>query len=223
VASSGLLPGLVLLAARTMLAGNLMALVQTNVKRMLAYSSIAHAGYMFLGLLAFQREASAGVLFYLAVYAPVLVASFQIVSLFPGEKGGHDLKDYAGLVRRSPLISALFALMLISLAGLPPTAGFIAKAITFLGAIQGGLVSLVAFAMLVSVIGVYYYFRVIAYMFLHEPDPDQSPPTPDLDGAGLLGRVGFWAMAAVVILLGLVPAPLLYMATLAVARIVGLH
>jgi NADH-quinone oxidoreductase subunit N len=220
---SGLLPGLILIAAGTMLAGNLMALVQTNIKRLLAYSSIAHAGYMFLGLLAFQKSASVGVLFYLAVYAPVLVASFQIVSLFPGDKAGHELKDYAGLAHRAPFISVLFALMLISLAGLPPTAGFIGKAITFLGAVQGGLVPMVILAMLLSVIGVYYYFRVIAYMFIHEPDAGAAAPAPDLAGTGLIGRIGFCAVGAIVILFGIIPASLLYMATMAVEHVIGLN
>jgi NADH-quinone oxidoreductase subunit N len=222
IQSSALMPGLTLIAAGTMLAGNLLALVQSNLKRMLAYSAISHAGYLFTGLLAFRMEASSGVLFYLAVYAPVLVASFQIVSLFPGDEGGHELKDYSGLARRSPVIATLFALMLISLAGIPPAGGFIGKVITFMGAVQGGLVYLVILAMLTSLIGVYYYFRVIAYMFMHEPPENESIPSPDLGEAGILGKAGYWIVGFVIVLLGVFPAPLLYLTVLAVRHLARL-
>jgi NADH-quinone oxidoreductase subunit N len=212
LASTWLIPGLLMIAAGTMLAGNLLALAQTNIKRLLAYSSIAHAGYMFLGLMASRTDATGGVLFYLAVYAPVLAASFQIVSIFPGDRGGHEISDYSGLGRKSPLVAALFTVMLISLAGLPPTAGFMAKAVTFLGVAHGGLVSLVVFAMLVSLIGVYYYLRVVVYMYMREPSEDSPAPAPDFREVGGLGRAGFWIAALVVIILGIAPGPLLNLA-----------
>ena len=220
IASSGLMSGLLLIAAGTMLAGNLMALVQTNIKRLLAYSSVAHAGYMFLGLLAFRVEASAGVLFYLAIYAPVLVASFQIVSLFSDESG-HEIKAYSGLAQKAPMLAIFFAIMLLSLAGFPPMSGFMAKVITFLGAVQGGLVNLVIFAMIVSLIGVYYYLRVIVYMFMYEPKAGQAS-FPSLANAGILGRIAFWVVAVITVGLGVGPTYLLYLAISAVLQLKSL-
>jgi NADH-quinone oxidoreductase subunit N len=219
LAPTWLFQGLLMIAAGTMLAGNLLALAQTNIKRLLAYSSVAHAGYLFLGIMASRHESTGGVLFYLAVYAPVLVASFQIVSIFPGDRGGHDISDYSGLGRKSPVVAALFSVMLISLAGLPPTAGFIAKAVTFLGAAQGGLVSLVLFAMLVSLIGIYYYLRIIVYMYMREPSEDSPNPAPDFGKVGWLGRTGLWLAALVVIILGLVPGPALNLAIKAAVQL----
>jgi NADH-quinone oxidoreductase subunit N len=165
-------------------------------------------------------EASAGVLFYLAVYAPVLVASFQIVSLF-SNGDGHDIKAYSGLAQKSPLIAIFFAIMLLSLAGLPPMSGFIAKAITFLGAVQGGLVTLVIFAMLVSVIGVFYYLRVIVYMFMYEPKTAQTS-VPSLSNAGVLGRIAFWVVAVLTFVLGVAPAFLLYLMIMAAMQLESL-
>ena len=219
IASSWLLPGLLLLAAGTMLAGNLLALVQTNIKRLLAYSSVSHAGYMFLGFLAFHMEASAGVLFYLAIYAPVLVASFQIVSLF-AEEDGHEIRAYSGLVQKAPMLAIFFAIMLLSLAGFPPLSGFMAKIFTFLGAVQGGLTSLVIFAMLVSLIGVYYYLRVVVFMFMYEPRTQGS--FASLSGAGILGRIAFWVVALITVGFGISPAYLFALALAGASQIQGL-
>ena len=223
IALSLLMPGLLMVAAATMLAGNLLALAQTNIKRMLAYSSVAHAGYMLLGLLVYQADAwmnaSSGVLFYLASYAPVLVASFHIISLFPGDEGGHQLAEYTGVGYRSPFLAVIFSVLLLSLAGLPPTGGFMAKAIVFFGAVKGGLTNLVVFAMLVSLIGVYYYLRVIVYMYMREAREDTPVVAPDPVAAGPLGRFAFWVIAAIVAVLGLAPGHLLYLTDCAVVHL----
>ncbi len=221
IAGSNLIVGLTLATAGTMVAGNLLALAQTNVKRMLAYSSIAHAGYMFLGILAF-RGATSGVLFYLAGYIPILVASFHIVALFPGDEGGHELKDYKGVGYRAPFIAGTFALMLVSLAGLPPTPGFWGKVFIFIDAVdpeKGGLVNLVILAMLVSVVGVYYYLRVIVYMYMREPEKDAEVVTPRLSFAGLSGEFGFWFVIAIIAVLGFAPSHLLYFLDIAVLQL----
>lgn len=222
IAPSGIPSGLVLAAAGTMLAGNLLALVQTNVKRLLAFSSVAHAGYMFLGLLALRADSTTGVLFYLATYAPVLVATFHIVAFFPGKDGGHEIAEYTGVGEKSPWIAFIFSVCLLSLAGLPPTAGFIAKAVMFLGVVQGNLVNMVVFAMLVSVIGVYYYLRVIVYMYMREPREDTPKAKPETKEAGILGQIAFAVVGLIVLALGVQPAFFLYLATMAVNQMQNL-
>ncbi len=211
IAGSGITPALMLATAGTMLAGNVLALAQTNIKRMLAFSSVAHAGYMFLGLLAFRGGASSGMLFYLAGYAPVLVASFHIVALFPGDKGGHELKDYTGVGYRSPFLAIVFALMLISLSGLPPTPGFWGKIFMFVEAVQSGLTNLVILAMLASLVGVYYYLRVIVYMYMRLPAEDAIVSEPTTTAAGSLGILAFWIVMAIIVVLGIAPAHLLFL------------
>jgi NADH-quinone oxidoreductase subunit N len=196
-----------------MIAGNILALAQTNIKRMLAYSSVAHAGYMFLGILAFRPGASGGILFYLAGYAPILVGCFNIVALFPGEKGGHELRDYIGMGHRSPFIAGIFTLMLLTLAGLPPTPVFWGKLLMFMAAVDPGgsnLVNLVILAMLTSLIGVYYYLRVVVYMYMREPEGDSQPVQPGLDALGMTGQLGFWLLTFVILILGLSPGHLIY-------------
>jgi NADH-quinone oxidoreductase subunit N len=175
-----------LLAVLTMFVGNLGALVQTNVKRMLAYSSIAHAGYILVAFAAVTylaanseegaASAYAAVLFYLVGYALVKLGAFTIVSQLGGLNEKHlSLDDYAGLGQRQPVAAAVLSLFLLSLLGLPVTAGFFGKFYVFKAAVNSHLIWLAVFMAINSVIGAYYYIRVIVYMYMREPSPGQVP------------------------------------------------
>jgi NADH-quinone oxidoreductase subunit N len=176
-----------LLAILTMFAGNLGALVQTNVKRLLAYSSIAHAGYILVAFAAVTTMAEgsgaaaspayAAILFYLLGYAVVKIGAFTIVSQLGGAGEKHlSLDDYAGLSERHPVAAAVLSLFLLSLLGLPVTAGFFGKFYIFKAAINSNLIWLAVLMAINSVIGSYYYLRVIIVMYMREP---QSEPDSD--------------------------------------------
>jgi len=174
-----------ILAAVTMFLGNLGALVQTNVKRMLAYSSIAHAGYILVAFAAVTSMAAdrpssatsayAAVLFYLLGYALVKVGAFTVVSQLggAGEKN-LSLDDYAGLGQRQPWVAAALSVFMLSLLGLPVTAGFFGKFYIFTAAVHSNLIWLAVLMGINSTIGVYYYLRLIVIMYMHEPKPDAA-------------------------------------------------
>ena len=165
-------------AVLTMCIGNFAALVQTNVKRLLAYSSIAHAGYILVAFVAASQIGVAAVLFYLAAYAAMTLGAFLIVA-HVGGTGEQRLAiaDYAGLGAEHPWVAASFALFLFSLLGLPATAGFLAKFYAFQAALDQRIVWLVVIAAINSVIGAYYYLKVVVAMYFHEPNK-QWPATP---------------------------------------------
>lgn len=165
------------LAILTMLVGNLYGLVQTNVKRMLAYSSIAHAGYLLTGLAAIgwtrEPRAGYGVLIYLVAYTAMNLGAFGIlIHLKSGapDKFDYSLRRLAGLGRRSPWMAIVFSLFLLSLVGIPGTAGFIGKFYIFAGVVWAGLWWLAVVGVLMSAVSAYYYLRVIVYMFFKEPE-----------------------------------------------------
>ena len=173
------------IAALTMFLGNLGALVQTNVKRLLAYSSIAHAGYIFVAFAAVTSMASdkpelasrayTAILFYLLSYALVKVGAFTIVSQIGGSDEKHNaLEDYAGLGRRQPWVAASLSIFLLSLLGLPVTAGFFGKFYIFTVAVHSNLIWLAILMAVNSVIGSYYYLRLIIVMYMHEPKPEAA-------------------------------------------------
>ncbi len=165
------------LAAVTILAGNIVALRQTNIKRMLAYSSIAHAGYMVLGLLAGVVNGYPALLFYLLAYTFMNIGAFGVLSwLSTEEREILTLDDVRGLAKIRPWSAILLATFLISLAGIPPTAGFLGKYFIFLGAVRSGYILLVIIALVGSMIGLYYYLRVTVVMFMQERD-DETPET----------------------------------------------
>src|ERR1700681_4026611 len=175
-----------ILAVLTMFVGNLGALVQTNVKRLLAYSSIAHAGYILVAFAAVTylegnsdtgaAPAYAAVLFYLVSYALVKVGAFTIVSQLGGGGEKHlGLEDYAGLGQRQPFAAALLSLFLLSLLGLPVTAGFFGKFYIFKAAVNSHLIWLAVLMAINSVIGAYYYLRVIVVMYMREPSAQHIP------------------------------------------------
>jgi NADH-quinone oxidoreductase subunit N len=175
-----------ILAVLTMFAGNLGALMQTNVKRLLAYSSIAHAGYILVAFAAVTflagnsetgaAPAYAAVLFYLLSYALVKLGAFTIVSELGGAGEKHlSLDDYAGLGRRQPVVAATLTLFLLSLLGLPVTAGFFGKFYVFKAAVNSHLIWLAVLMAVNSIIGAYYYFRLIVVMYMREPDAKAAP------------------------------------------------
>ncbi len=158
------------LAVLTMTVGNITALRQDNIKRMLAYSSIAHAGYALVGLTAGNGTGTAGILFYMLSYAFMNIGAFAIIILVAkkGETNG-NVMDFAGLGFKRPVLAVVMTIFLFSLAGMPPTAGFIGKFYLFSGAVQKGYIWLAVIGVLNSAASVYYYLRVMVYMYMKEP------------------------------------------------------
>jgi NADH-quinone oxidoreductase subunit N len=193
----------------TMLFGAVVALTQTDVKRMLAYSSIAHAGFILVGVVVADAIGTAAVLFYLATYAFATIGAFAVVMLVR-DSGGEatHLAKWAGLGKRSPVVAAVFALFLMALAGIPLTSGFIGKLAVFSAAIEGGAWPLVIIALIASAIAVFFYLRVIVLMFFSEPPADG--PTVAIPSIGTVA--GIAAAAALTVALGILPGPLLDLA-----------
>jgi NADH-quinone oxidoreductase subunit N len=163
-------------AVLTMFTGNLAALVQTNVKRMLAYSSIAHAGYILVAFAASTVYGVAAVLFYLAAYTLMKIGAFLVIAhLGQRDEKRLEITDYAGLGTKQPVLAACFTLFLLSLLGLPATGGFLGKFFAFQAALDSRIVWLVIVAAINSVIGAYYYLRVIIAMYFCEPSKDYTP------------------------------------------------
>ena len=205
---------MIVLAILTMTLGNLVALTQTNVKRMLAYSSIAHTGYMLVGLAAFAAgriEGLQGLLYYGAAYSFMNLGAFAVIAALQKRAGvTSNLETFAGLGRREPWLAILMTLFLLSLTGIPPTAGFFAKAYVILAAVQafqagyGALGFLAVLAVLNAAAAAFYYLRVVVYMFMRDSQTEQ----PALVHGRLLWG-GLVAATVLTILLGLVPGPLL--------------
>jgi NADH-quinone oxidoreductase subunit N len=157
-----------IVAALSMIVGNIVAISQTNLKRMLAYSSIAHAGYMLVGIAANNQLGKSGVIFYLFSYTFMNLGAFGILSLVEKEEKNLSFEDYSGLGFRHPLLAALMSMFLLSLAGIPPFAGFFGKYYVFVAAIDSGLTWLAILGVLMSVVSVYYYLRLIVFMYFRE-------------------------------------------------------
>jgi NADH-quinone oxidoreductase subunit N len=169
-------PVIWVLAAVTIVGGSILAIAQTDVKRMLAYSSIAHAGFILTGLTAPNQIGIQAAMFYLISYAAMVLGAFGVVMLVSGRGEDHtDLASYTGLARRRPLLAGLMTLFLLSLAGIPPTAGFMAKVGVFGAAIGAGHWSLVLIGVLASVAAAFFYLRVIVLMYMQEPGTASVP------------------------------------------------
>jgi NADH-quinone oxidoreductase subunit N len=193
----------------TMTLGNVVAVQQTNIKRMLAYSAIAHAGYILIGLVANTRSGYGAVLFYLVIYAVMNLGALTIVlSLSRQGDKSVNLDDYAGLGQRAPFAAAALSVFLISLAGIPLTGGFIGKFYLFSSALPHYL-GLVIIAVLNSVISVYYYFRVMVFMYMREPS--QGEPEPEPINHSVLAIIAICAVG--VFWLGIQPSGLLHLAS----------
>jgi NADH-quinone oxidoreductase subunit N len=157
-------------AVLTIVVGNVVAVLQNNLKRMLAYSSIAHAGYALVGVIAGGTAGNSAVLFYLVAYAAMTLGAFGALTLLGrGADERVDVRELGGVGRRHPLLAALFTLFMLGLAGIPPTAGFAGKLFLFSAAVQTGHTGLVIVAMLASVVSVYYYLRPVVVMYMQEP------------------------------------------------------
>jgi len=174
-------PVIVVLAVLTMTLGNIVALVQRNIKRMLAYSSIAHAGYIMVGMAALSIEnshAASAVMFYTLVYAFMTMGAFALVCALerPGRDAtrGLELEDYAGLGLRRPFLGVAMATFMFAMAGIPPTAGFFAKYYIFSAAVEQGMVTLVVIGVLNSALSLYYYLRVVVYMYMRQPEREHA-------------------------------------------------
>jgi NADH-quinone oxidoreductase subunit N len=204
------LPIIEILAVATMTLGNLVALTQSNVKRMLAYSSIAHTGYILVGLAAYaggRIEGLEGVLYYGAAYTFMNLGAFAVVAALQRRPGvTSHLDTFAGLGRREPILGVLMTLFLLSLTGIPPLAGFFAKAYVILAAVQaGGSLTIVAvIAVINAAAAAFYYLRVVVYMYMREPTTEAEPPRH-----GSLVWAGLWTASALTIVIGLFPGPLL--------------
>jgi NADH-quinone oxidoreductase subunit N len=193
------------LAAATMLLGNIIAVVQPNIKRMLAYSSIAHAGYIAVAFAANSSRGNAAALFYTLAYATMNLGAFAIVTILGrGEDAKVKLADYAGLASKRPGLAALLSLFLLSLAGVPGTAGFAGKFFIFRSAVESDLTSLAVIGVLTTVVSFYYYLYVIVQMYMKEPSEDFADArlTVALSAALLIAAAG-------TLYLGILPAKVL--------------
>ena len=201
------------IAVVTMTLGNVAAIAQSNLKRMLAYSSVAHVGYMLVGLVAGGASGAGAVLYYLFAYTFTVAGTFGVLSLCQraGEEAV-DVESYAGLARRHPLLAGMLTLFLLSLVGIPPLAGFVGKVYLFGAAVQQGHLWLAVIAVLNSAVAAYYYLRVVVYMYMREPESVGATWTPSFAGGVAL------AVAAVgIVLLGVMPTPFAELAQVAVA------
>ena len=198
------------LAVATMILGNVVALVQENIKRMLAYSSIAHAGYVLVALTPGTDAGVQGALIYLFIYSLMNIGAFGVViCLSRKEDQGVEIRNYAGLARKHPLYALAMAVFMFSLAGVPPTGGFIAKFYAFSAAVKADYIGLAVIGVLMSAVSAYFYLRVLVVMYMQEAeDADSSAPFPasvdsDMD-TGVI-NLSLWICALSVLILGIWP------------------
>jgi NADH-quinone oxidoreductase subunit N len=205
-----------ILSAVTMIVGNVLAVVQSNIKRMLAYSSIGHAGYLLLALTAGSPGATSAMLFYLLVYALANLGAFAVATALSGKDEASDIESYAGVATRHPFLAAAMALFMFSLAGIPPTGGFFGKFFMFKEAIERGLVNLAIVGMIASAIGVYYYLRVIVYLYM-------KPSTSGVETTSTDGALHFGlALTSLgIVVLGVMPNRLMEIAIRSVEGLFG--
>ena len=159
----------------TMLVGNIAAIFQDDVKRMLAYSGVAHAGYLLIGIVANSQDGVASLIFYLNVYLFMNIGAFAVVFIMEGEgKGGNSVSRFKGLAKNHPLIAGAMSLFMLSLAGFPPTAGFFGKLYVFMAAIKQGYILITIMAVIATVVSVYFYLRIIVMMYFHENESEEQ-------------------------------------------------
>jgi len=191
------------LSALTMTVGNVIAVSQTNIKRLLAYSSIAQAGYILMGVAVSTQIGLSGVLIYLVAYALTNLGAFTVVIIAANNFKTEEIDSYAGLGKRAPFLALALTVFFISLAGIPPVAGYIGKFFVFAGVIQGGLFALAVIAAINSAIALYYYFKVVKQMYFTEP----LDSTPIKNPFPLM--TALWITFVGVLILGIFPAPLI--------------
>src|SRR6059036_504928 len=204
--TAGWSPVLASLAALSILIGNMVALAQSNVRRLLAYSAVAHGGYTLIGLVAAGRDGFSAALFYTTTYAITLVGAFGVVGFVRRETGGDDLSNFSGLYSRSPLMAGCMAIFMLSLAGIPPLAGFFGKFYLFSVALRAspnhGLLWLVALALFGSFISLYYYLMILKFIFV-DKRADAALDRSSLIGHHGLAMATICLLAAAVLLLGM--------------------
>jgi len=208
-------PVIWILSAASMILGAVAGVVQRNVRRMLAYSSIAHAGYLLMAMAAGNDMGKGAILFYLLTYALTSVGAFGITALVASRDAANDqLSDYAGLGTRQPLLAFLLTIFLLSLGGFPPTAGFIGKWYLFSAAVAAGEYGLAIIGVLSSVVSVFFYIRVVVMMYM-----------ADREGVAAPARITTFGMAALtlaivaIFYLGILPTPILNLAADSIATI----
>jgi NADH-quinone oxidoreductase subunit N len=196
------------LSVLTMTLGNVVAIWQNNMKRLLAYSSIAHAGYLLMGVVVLSNEGITAILVYFVIYLFMNLGAFYVVMLIANKTGSEDIEDYKGLGPRAPFLTVALAIFLVSLTGLPPTAGFIGKLYLFAALINNGWVWLAIVGALNSVIALYYYARVLRNMFLRQGVTEAAPALK----FGGVQTVTTLALLVPTLLLGLYFSPLVRLA-----------
>ena len=203
-------PVLWAIAILTMAVGTITAVNQTDVKRMLAYSSVAHVGFILTGVIADNPAGLSATLFYLVAYSFSTVGAFAVVGLIRNADGVEDaeLSHWAGLGQRSPIVGVMFSMFLLAFAGIPLTSGFVSKFAVFKAAAQGGAVPLVIIGVISSGVAAYFYVRVIVLMFFTEATDD----TPQVVAPGILSKAAIAVCAAVTVVLGILPQPVLDLA-----------
>lgn len=199
------------LAVLTMIAGNFMALNQTNIKRMLAYSSVAHAGYALVGIVAWNQIGLSAILFYMLVYTFMNIGAFAVLVL-AGKRGEENLtlEGFAGFGFKRPFLGVAMCIFLFALMGLPPTAGFTAKFFVFAGALKAGYVWLAVIGVLNSAVSLYYYLRIIVYMYFRDPKEDFAWVKLEIPAV-----ISILIALAGVLILGIVPGPVMELAKMA--------
>jgi NADH-quinone oxidoreductase subunit N len=208
-------PVVAVIAIATMVLGTVVGVAQSNLKRMLAYSSIAHGGYLLVGLVAANQVGKAAILFYLLAYSVTNLAAFGVIALLgTRDKANDNLRDYAGLWHARPALAALMTVCLLSLGGLPPTAGFIGKWYIFSAAVSAGYYSLAIIGMLTSVVSVFFYLRVVVMMYM--ADRDGEPVQVRITG---LGMAALAVSIAAIFYLGVLPTQVLDLAANSIATI----
>jgi NADH-quinone oxidoreductase subunit N len=206
---SGWVPVVAIVAALSMVMGNLVAILQTSVRRLLAYSAIAHAGYILLGILSYTDQSLHALLYYAITYALTVLGAFGVVAIVEEETGGDTLSDFAGLSRRAPVPSFCMLIFLLSLAGIPPLAGFFGKFYLFSAVLTStpgtlGLLWLVVLAIAMSAVSLYYYLKVLKYIYVTDPLVGTAPIR-----IAILRQVVLCLIALSVVLLGCAPSLLL--------------
>jgi NADH-quinone oxidoreductase subunit N len=202
-------------AAATMIVGAVVGVAQANVKRMLAYSSVAHGGYLLVALLAANDVGKGAVLFYLLTYAVTNIGAFGVVAVLDSaERPNDQVRDYAGLANDHPVLAALMTIFLLSLGGFPPMAGFIAKWYVFSAAVKAGYTWLAIIGVLTSVVSVFFYLRIVVMMYMTQTDsPARLPTVPRMAGLALV------VSALLIFYLGILPTRVLDWAAASISTI----
>ncbi len=208
-------PVVAAIAAVTMILGTVVGVAQTNLKRMLAYSSIAHGGYLLVGLVAANSVGKAAILFYLLAYSITNLGAFGVIALLGSrDRANDELRDYAGLWHTRPAVAALMTVCLLSLGGLPPTVGFIGKWYIFSAAVSADYYGLAIIGVLTSVVSVFFYLRVVVMMYMSDREAAALSPR-----ISRLGMVALTLAIVAIVYLGILPARILDLAAASISTI----